>query len=158
MMGPMVSQATTVEEYLAEIPPERREAIETVRDLVNAHLPAGIEEGMQYGMIGWYVPHTRYPAGYHCDPKQPLPFVHLASQKNHMALYMFCLYGSTELMEKFQKRADELGVKLDVGKACIRFKKLAQIPLPAVAEVLDAIRLEAFIEQYESALPASKRR
>ena len=88
----MQSKATTVEQYLAELPEDRRMALEAVRQVVLKNLDKDFEEGMQYGMIGYYVPHRVYPAGYHCDPKQPLPFAHLASQKNHMALYLMCIY------------------------------------------------------------------
>ena len=89
----MQSKAKTVAEYLAELPEDRRKAIETVRQVVLKNLDSHYEEGMQYGMIGYYVPHRVYPAGYHCDPKQPLPFASLGSQKNHMALYLMCIYG-----------------------------------------------------------------
>ena len=86
----MQSKATTVAEYLAELTPERRQAVSQVREVIRAHLQPGFEEGMQYGMLGYYVPHSLYPAGYHCDRKQPLPFVHVASQKNHLSLYLMC--------------------------------------------------------------------
>src|SRR5580700_2777009 len=89
----MQSKATTVERYLAELPPDRRAAVSAVREVILSNLDAGYAEGMQYGMIGYYVPHSIFPAGYRCDPKQPLPFAHLASQKNYMSLYLMCLYG-----------------------------------------------------------------
>ena len=95
----MQSKATTVEQYLAELPEDRRKAIEAVRQVVLKNLDKDYEEGMQYGMIGYYVPHRVYPAGYHCDPKQPLPFAGLASQKNHMALYLMCVYGDSDACE-----------------------------------------------------------
>ena len=92
----MRSEATTVEQYLAELPPDRREAITAIRAVILKNLPRGYEEGMGYGMIGYFVPHVVYPAGYHCDPRQPLPFASLASQKNHMALYLMCAYGDAD--------------------------------------------------------------
>ena len=109
----MQSKATTVEEYLAELPEDRRAAIQAVRKVILKNLDKGYEEGMQYGMIGYYVPHKVYPAGYHCDPKQPLPFASLASQKNHMAVY---LMGSQKHQEWFRKDWAKTGKKLDVGK------------------------------------------
>ena len=92
----MQSKATSVDQYLAGLPADRRDAIEAVRAVILENLPKGYEEGMQYGMIGYYVPHRVYPAGYHCDPLQPLPFAALASQKNHMSLYLMCIYGNPE--------------------------------------------------------------
>src|SRR4051812_37152315 len=118
----MQSKATTVGQYLAELPPERRTAIETVRKVMLENLDPVFEEGMQYGMIGYFVPHRVYPAGYHCDPKQPLPFAALASQKNHMSVYLGCVYGS-ERERAFREAWAKTGKKLDMGKACVRFKK-----------------------------------
>ena len=89
----MTIKVKTVKEYLASLPEERRAAISAVRDVIRKHLPEGYEEGMQYGMIGYYVPHSIFPAGYHCDPKQPLPYASLGSQKHHMAIYLMCVYG-----------------------------------------------------------------
>src|SRR5688572_8959727 len=86
----MQSKAQTVNDYLAELPDDRRAAIEAVRKVIRKNLPKGYEEGMQYGMIGYHVPHKLYPPGYHCDPKQPLPFAALASQKNYMSVYLMC--------------------------------------------------------------------
>lgn len=118
----MQSKAATVAEYLAELPEDHRRAIEAVRKVILDNLDSGYEEGMQYGMIGYYVPHRIYPAGYHCDPKQPLPFAALASQKNYMSLYLMCIYGETPLAAWFREAWAKTGKKLDAGKACIRFK------------------------------------
>ena len=115
----MQSKATTVEAYRAELSDERRAAIEVVRRIILANLDQGYEEGIQYGMIGYFVPHRIFPAGYHCDPKQPLPFIHLASQKNYMSLYLTCLYGNAPLMQWFQEEWAKTG------------KKLQQFPLKA---------------------------
>src|SRR5581483_6695459 len=124
----MTSSAATVEEYLAELPEERRAAIGAVRNVILANLPEGYEETMQYGMIGYIVPHRLYPAGYHCDPKQPLPLANLGSQKNHMSLYLMCVYGHEPTAEWFRSAWTATGKKLDMGKACVRFKKLDDVP------------------------------
>ncbi len=92
----MQSKAKTVDQYLAELPDDRREALQAIRAVVLKNLPKGYEEGMQYGMIGYFVPHSVYPAGYHCDPRQPLPFAGLASQKNHISIYLMCIYGDQQ--------------------------------------------------------------
>ena len=99
----MTSKATTVEQYLSELPEDRRRALEAVRRVILKNLDKDYEEGMQYGMIGYYVPHRVHPAGYHCDPKQPLPFANLGSQKNHMALYLMCIYGESDLSRWFRE-------------------------------------------------------
>ena len=123
----MQSKATTVDQYLAELPEDRRKALEAVRQVVLKNLDKDYEEGIQYGMIGYYVPHRVHPAGYHCDPKQPLPFASLASQKNHMALYLMCIYGDTDHAKWFRDAWAKTGKKLDMGKACVRFKKLEDL-------------------------------
>ena len=145
----MRSDASSVEEYLAEIPPESLAAIETLRSVVNANLGEGYEEGMQYGMIGWYVPHRVYPKGYHCDPKQPLPFASLASQKNHMALYLMCLYVRGGDDRWFRERWKAGGRKADFGKACIRFRKIEDLDLDLIAETIRGVSVEDFIRHYE---------
>src|SRR5262245_42701874 len=114
-------KAATVEEYLSGLAEDRREVLEAVRRVILANLDKDYEEGMQYGMIGYYVPHRVYPAGYHCDPKQPLPFAGLASQKNHMSLYLMCVYGESELSHWFRAAWARTGKKLDMGKSCVRF-------------------------------------
>ena len=120
----MKSTATTVDEYLDGLPPDRREAVSAVRKVILAYLPHGYQECMSYGMIGYVVPHSIYPKGYHCDPKLPLPFANLGSQKNHMALYLMNLYGDSKNEQWFRKAWEGAGKKLDMGKACIRFKRL----------------------------------
>src|SRR6478735_9509814 len=116
----MQSKAATVDVYLAQLPADRREAIATIRDVIRKNLDADYEEGMQYGMIGYYVPHRIWPAGYHCDPKQPLPFAALASQKNHLAIYLMCVYGNRDHESWFRTAWARTGKKLDMGKSCIR--------------------------------------
>ncbi len=144
--------ATTVPEYLAGLPADRRAALEAVRRVILDNLDAGYEEGMQYGMVGYYVPHRLYPAGYHANPSQPLPFVSLASQKGHMALYLMCLYGSPEHEQRFKQRWKASGKKLDMGKSCVRFKKLEDLPLEVIAETIREIPAKQLIASYESAL------
>ena len=132
----MQSKATTVEQYLSELPEDRRKAIEAVRQVVLKNLDKDYEEGIQYGMIGYFVPHRVYPAGYHCDPKQPLPFASLASQKNHMALYLMCVYGESDHSKWFQQAWAKSGKKLDMGKSCIRFKKVDDLALDVIGEAI----------------------
>jgi Domain of unknown function (DU1801) len=145
----MQSQATTVTAYLAELSPERRTVLQALLDVIRPRLDPAFAEGIQYGMIGWFIPHSLYPAGYHCDPKLPLPFAGLASQKNYMALYMGCLYNDGSELARFQAQWRATGKKLDMGKSCIRFKKLADLPLDVIAEVFGRITAERFIADYE---------
>ena len=158
IMRIMTSKATTVQSYLDELPEERRIAIETVRNEILKNLPPGYEEGMQYGMIGYYVPHSIYPKGYHCDPKQPLPFVALASQKNHMAVYLFCVYCDPVLVSSFVNRYKETGKRLDMGASCVRFKKIDNLPVELIGEVIAQLPVDEFIATYEKIVPASKRK
>ena len=155
----MQSKAATVREYLDALPPDRRKALEALRKAIRANLDAGYEEGMQYGMIGYYVPHRVYPPGYHCDPKQPLPFAGLASQKNHMSLYLMSIYAGGEDTEDarwFRQAWTKDGRKLDAGKACVRFKKLEDVPLDVVGEAVRRLPARAYIARYEAGLGRSK--
>ena len=147
----MQSKAATVKEYLASLPDDRRAAIEAVRKVILAHLDKDYEEGMQYGMIGYSVPHRVYPPGYHTDPKQALPFAALASQKNHMAFYIMGLNGDPTLAKWFEKAWKDTGRKLDVGKSCIRFKKLDDLALDVIGEALHRLPARKYIEIYEKA-------
>jgi uncharacterized protein YdhG (YjbR/CyaY superfamily) len=149
----LTSQAATVTDYLAELPEERRAVIEAVRDVIRKNIDPKAEEIMQYGMIGYAIPHSLYPYGYHCDPKQPLPYVHLAAQKNFYAIYIFCLYANSDLSAWFANAYAQAGKKLDMGKGCVRFKKLDDLPLDVIAETLRRIPVDAFIQNYEAALP-----
>jgi uncharacterized protein YdhG (YjbR/CyaY superfamily) len=143
------SKAKTVAEYLAQLPPDRREALERVRQTILANLDRDYEEGMSYGMIGYYVPHRIYPAGYHCDPRQPLPFAGLASQKNHMSMYMMSSYGDEASLRWLQEQFAKAGKKLDMGKSCIRFKKLDDLPLSVIGEAIRRVPAARYIEHYE---------
>jgi len=150
----MQSKAATVQQYLAELPTDRRAAISAIRDVIRRNIDKTYEEGMQYGMIGWYVPHRVYPAGYHCNPKQPLPFAGLASQKNYMSLYLGCVYGDSAEAEWFRGAWEKTGRKLDMGKACIRFRKLEDVPLDVVGEAIRRFPAKKWIEIYETAIRA----
>jgi hypothetical protein len=151
----MISKATTIKAYLASVPADRRAAIQAVREVIVANLGKGYEEGMQYGMIGYFVPHTLYPPGYHCDPKQPLPFAALASQKNHMAIYLMCLYGDADQAKWLRAEWAKTGKKLDMGKSCIRFKKLDEVPLELIGRAIARVPAKDYIAHYESMLAKS---
>jgi hypothetical protein len=152
----MQSTAPTVEAYLASLPADRREAIERVRTVINENLPSGYAEGMQYGMIGWFVPHAVYPPGYHCDPKQPLPFVSLASQKNHMAVYLCSVYMAPGELAWFEQAWRATGKRLDMGKSCVRFKTLDGVALGVLGESVSRWPVPRFVAAYEGALTAPR--
>jgi hypothetical protein len=152
----MKSEAKTVAAYLASLPADRRAAISAVRDVVRKNLDPDYEEGIQYGMIGWYVPHRIFPAGYHVNPELPLQFAALASQKNHMALYMMGVYcgcaegkdGETADMKWFKTQWAKTGKKLDMGKACLRFKKLDDLALDVVGAAIKRIPAKVYVKRY----------
>jgi len=156
----MQSKAATVAQYLAELPADRRAALEAVRKVIlkNLDTKGGYEEGMQYGMIGYYVPHRVFPAGYHCDPKQPLPFAGLASQKNYMSLYLAGVYcgcdggADTSDVTWFRNAWAKTGKKLDMGKACIRFKKVDDLALDVVGESIRRIPVKKYLAHYEASI------
>ncbi|MCB1626601.1 MAG: DUF1801 domain-containing protein [Xanthomonadales bacterium] len=158
----MQSKATTVDAYLAELPPEKHAVIAPLRQLILDNLPAGFEEGMQYGMIGYSVPHSIYPAGYHCNPRQPLPYASLAAQKNHYGLYLCAVYADNACDNErgdggwFRQAWQSSGKKLDMGKGCVRFRKLDDVPLDVVAEAFRRISVADFVAQYEAARAAYK--
>ena len=145
----MQSKAKTVEEYLASLPADRRAAISAVRKVILDNLDKDYEEGMSYGAIGYYVPHRVYPPGYHCDPRLPLPFAGLGSQKHHMALGIMSNYGGSAEEKRFRAAWLKTGKKLDMGKCCVRFKKLEDVPLEVVGESIRRMPAKKFIEQYE---------
>ena len=146
----MQSRAKTVEEYLSELPDDRRNALSAVRRVILDNLDGEYEEGMQYGMIGYYVPHSVFPAGYHCDPRQPLPFAGLGSQKNYMSLHVMCLYMSGEQQKWFADAWKKSGKKLDMGKACIRFKKLEDLALDVIGEAIRRVPARKYIAVFEA--------
>lgn len=154
----MQSKSTTVAGYLRNLPVDRRLVVSAVRDVILANLGKGYEEGMQYGMIGYYVPHSVFPAGYHCDPKQPLPFAAIAAQKNYYSVYMmgvYCgCYGAreTELATWFREAWVATGRKLNMGASCVRFTKIEDCALDVLGEAIRRVPAEAYIKHYESTL------
>ncbi|MDZ4828643.1 MAG: DUF1801 domain-containing protein [Phycisphaerae bacterium] len=148
----MKSNSTTVESYLKSLPADRRAAIEAVRAVIIKNLDSDYEEGMQYGMIGYFVPHRVFPAGYHCDPSQPLCFAGLASQKNHMSLYLMCMYGDEREAAWLTSEWKKTGKKLDMGKSCIRFKKLDDLPLALVGEAVRHVPAKTYVARYVARL------
>jgi uncharacterized protein YdhG (YjbR/CyaY superfamily) len=148
----MQSLARTVDQYILELPPDRIEPISKLVDIIRKNLPEGFAEGMSYGMIGWVVPHSIYPKGYHCDPKQALPFISLASQKNHISLYHMALYGGALLDWFTEQWKLHSAKKLDMGKGCIRFKKAEDIPYSLIGELSSKITPGEWINFYESNL------
>lgn len=161
----MQSKAATVEAYLRSLPEDRRGAIRAVREVILKNLDSSYEEGIQYGMIGYYVPHRVYPKGYHCDAKQPLPFAALASQKNYMSLYLMSVYcGCTgdspanQHAQWFRDAWAKTGKKLDMGKACIRFKKVEDLPLDVIGEAVRRVPAAKYIAFCENSLAQAKGR
>jgi len=149
----MQSKATTPEQYLSELPDDRKAIITKLRQLILNNLPDGFEEEMSYGMLGYVVPHSKYPDGYHCNPKLPLPFINLASQKGHIGFYHMGIYANKELMDWFtaEYAKVDIKVKLNMGKSCIRFKKEAHIPYKLLGELIAKVNLEEWIATYEAA-------
>lgn len=152
------TKPTSVAEYLASLPDDRREAVSAVRKTILANLDKDYTEGIQYGMIGYFVPHSVYPPGYHCDPKQPLPFASIASQKNHIGIYLFCLYNDASEMAEFTRAWKATGKKLDMGKSCIRFRNIEDVPLEVVGNAIRRMPAKKFIEIYERNKPAATKR
>lgn len=148
----MTSSATSPEQYINEAPEDRREALQKLRITILENLPKGFQEGMGYGMIGYSVPHEIYPAGYHCDPKTPLPFMSFASQKNSINFYHMGIYADKQLYDwfvaEFPKHSKK---KLDMGKSCMRFKKVEDIPFELLGELSKKMTPEQWISLYESA-------
>ena len=145
----MQSNARTVQQYLKALPADRRAAISAVRGVILANLPKGYEECISYGMIGYVVPHRIYPKGYQCNPKVPLPFVNLGSQKNHMALHLMCCYGDPKLKAWFEKAWKDAGKKFDMGAGCVRFKSLEEVPLEVIGQLVARLPVDAYIRRIE---------
>ena len=142
--------ASSPGEYIAQLPEERKMIFSKIRETIIQNVPNGFEETMSYGMLGYVVPHSIYPAGYHCDPKLPLPFINIASQKNFIALYHMGIYANSELMEWFVNEYPKYcTTKLDMGKSCIRFKKMDQIPYELIAELTTKMTVKDWISLYE---------
>lgn len=146
----MISKAQTPEAYLAELDPERQEVIGKLREIILDNLPEGFEETMNYGMIGYVVPHSLYPDGYHCSPELPLPFLSLASQKNHIGFYHMGIYAEPKLMDWFTSEYPKHSSrKLDMGKSCIRFKNMRDIPYALLGELVTKMSAQEWIALYE---------
>jgi uncharacterized protein YdhG (YjbR/CyaY superfamily) len=155
----MQSKATNIDNYIKELPKERQEAITKLRKEVKKNLPKGFKEGMGYGVMGYSVPHSLYPAGYHCDPKLPLPFMGIASQKHFIAVYHMGVYADPKLLKWFTDEYAKAGVgKLDMGKSCIRFKKPENIPYKLIGELASKITPQQWIEKYESVIKDSRKK
>ncbi|WP_339751321.1 DUF1801 domain-containing protein [uncultured Winogradskyella sp.] len=149
----MTSAATTAEEYIAQLPEERKAPITKLNNLIKKHMPKGLEAGMGYGMLAYYVPKSIYPDGYHCKPFPPLPFINLASQKNFIALYHAGMYAKKELYDWFVSEYPKYSkYKLDMGKSCVRFKKIEDIPYDLIKLLLDKMSVKEWIDIYEKAL------
>ena len=143
----------SADEYIASLPDDRKGPVTKLRQTIKKNLPKGFEEKISSGMINWVVPHKTYPAGYHCDPKQPLPFLSLASQKNNIALYHMGLYSDPKLLEWFQTEwAKASKRKLDMGKSCVRFKKPDEIPFDLIGQLASKVSPADWIARYESVI------
>jgi uncharacterized protein YdhG (YjbR/CyaY superfamily) len=149
----VTSNAQTVDEYIASLPGERRPAVEAVRNVVRENLPEGFQEGMQYGMIGWYVPIERFPDTYN---GQPLGLAGLASQKNYMSLYLNTVYGDPQTEHWFRERYAASGKPLNMGKSCVRFKQLEELPLDVIGETIARVDLDGYLERYREVRGSSR--
>jgi hypothetical protein len=148
----MQSKAATPQEYIDTLPADRKHAMSELRKVILKNLPEGFSEGMGYGMMGYSVPHSLYPKGYHCDPKQPLPFMGMASQKNFIAVYHMGIYADKKLLDWFiAEYPKHSKTKLDMGKSCIRFKKVDQIPFELIGQLASKMTPQDWIETYEKA-------
>ena len=153
----MQSKATTPDQYYAELPEGRKKAMIELRKVILKNIPKGFKEMMGYGMVGFSVPHSIYPAGYHCDPKLPLPFMGLASQKNFIAVYHMGIYADPKLLKWFTNEYPKHSkTKLDMGKSCLRFKKPEQIPFKLIGELASKMTPKEWIELYERAFVKTK--
>ena len=147
----MKIKAKDIEKYIQNIPEERKEIFEKLMDVIRTNIPEGFSEELGYGMPAWVVPHSLYPKGYHCSTELPLPFVSIASQKNFIALYHMGIYNTPELLQWFVREYPKHCLrKLDMGKSCIRFKKIDDIPFELIGELMKKMTTKDWIEKYES--------
>jgi hypothetical protein len=152
------SNATTPQEYFQSLSPERREPMQKIWQQVKSHIPSGFQEGMSYGMLGYVVPHRLYPAGYHCDPLLGLPFISLASQKNYISFYHMGLYIEGDLHKWFLNEwSKHTNIKLDMGKSCIRFKKIENIPYELLGALSSKITVKEWIAYYEANIKSASK-
>ena len=155
----MQSKANTIKEYLNEVPEDRKEAFRKLRKAILDNLPDGFKEEMSYGMIGYVVPHSLYPDGYHCAPELPLPFASIASQKNNIAVYHMGLYSDPKLLDWFTSEFPKhTKSKLDMGKSCIRFRKPEHIPFELIGQLMSRISVDGWIKTYEKSRDQNRAR
>jgi hypothetical protein len=152
--GMVSSAAVTPEEYITHLPAERRETVQAIVDVVRRNLPPGYEEGMQYGMIGWFVPLARFPQTYN---GQPLGLAAIANQKHHVSLYLNNVYGDPETEHWFREAYAGSGKRLEMGKSCVRIRRLDEVPLEVIGAVIARTRLDAFVARYEAVRGSSRR-
>ena len=155
----MQPTAKTPDEYCETLPDDRKAAMNELRKVIKKNIPKGFKERMGYGMVGYVVPHSTYPNGYHCDPKLPLPFLNIASQKNFIAVYHMGIYADPKLLDWFVKEYPKHSkAKLDMGKSCIRFKKPEEIPFVLIGELASKMTPEQWIEKYETVLNSPRKK
>ncbi len=154
----MAVQAASIQEYLDGMPVDRRESVEAIRAAILEVLPEGYEEGMQYGMISYYVPHSIFPAGYHCDPKQPLNFASIGNVKGHIGIHLFCVYIDPEAEAEFKEAWAKTGKKLDMGKACVRVKCSEGVAMDALKGLIARSTVEVFLSNYTAILATGKKK
>ena len=145
-------------EYLDTLPEDRRETVATIMQTIRDNMDPALEEGVQYKMPAFFLPHSAYPNGYHCDPKQPLPFASVASQKNSVSIYLFCTYCDPAEKDRLEKEWKATGNRWDAGKSCIRVKKLEQVPLDVLGAAVKRMTAKKFVVAYEAAIPVAKRK
>lgn len=146
----MPTKADTIDQYMADLPEERQKTMEELRKVIKKNIPKGFHEEMNYGMIGYVVPHSLYPDGYHCDPKLPLPFLAMASQKNSINIYHMGIYADPTLLKWFTTEFPKHSTKkLDMGKSCIRFKKPEDIPFKLIGELVSKMSVKDWVATYE---------
>jgi hypothetical protein len=154
----MPSKAATVEEYLDELPEDRRGALAQIRKIILENLPQGYVEGIQWGDIGYFVPFSIYPDGYDSKPKERLQYIGLANQQNNMMIRLFCMYTNPELREGFEEEYRATGKKLDMGGGCLRFKKVDHLPLDVVAKLVAQLPVEKFVASYDQKRKGAKKK
>jgi len=152
----MQIKASTVAQYLRKLPAERRQTIAAIREVILENIDTPLAEGIQDGMISYYVPHSVFPDGYHCNPEKPLPFAAIGAQKRHIGLYLFCVYCDPKQEAWFRSAWLKAGKKLDMGKSCVRIKTLEDVPLEVVATLFRRAKAKKFIAQYEASRPTGR--
>lgn len=152
----MTPKPATVAQYLKELPEDRRETIQAIRETILKNLDKGFQETMANDTISYSVPHSIYPHGYHCNPKQPLPFAAIGNQKGGVSIHLFCIYGDDLRKAEFQEAWKKTGKKLDMGAACVRVKKLEDVPLAVLGKTIKKIKLKDFVARYDAMRPKNR--